>query len=269
MKYLLKKLFFKLINKSPADMPMVRYWKFKESVQAKVMKAKDGSLIMKMEGEDYPFPGFPRGYLLFGALSKLKHEIKNQLFNESWWKLEAGENRKEIIRHIKEKLKVIYELAERYKYDMLPPESMSPAVKEIYRAWPERGKRLRDILCFILQEDDGYRFRVQDLAEYFDPNKAWKRLYRFVFRKSYLDSVIKDFEIALTFVEHCEVIGDMKERIRLLRRILLLILEDEDIKKLFEEFCKKMNWKKIYLKEGDKYHFRGKYYKCDYRLFEY
>ena len=37
----LKRLFFKLIKKSPASMEMVGYWKTKESVAAKITKAKD------------------------------------------------------------------------------------------------------------------------------------------------------------------------------------------------------------------------------------
>ena len=51
-------------------------------------------------------------------------------------------------------------------------ERMFMPVKEIYRAWTkvapgERSLKLRDILTFILQEDDGYRFRVQFMAGYF------------------------------------------------------------------------------------------------------
>ncbi len=85
--------YFRLIKKSPNDFEMVHYWKTKSGVQAKVTKAKDGSTHMIMEGEKYAFPTFPRGHILFGHLSKIKHEIKNQIFNESWKQLEEGKNK--------------------------------------------------------------------------------------------------------------------------------------------------------------------------------
>ena len=133
----------------PARMPMVQYWKNKDSVAAKVTKAEDGSIIMHLEGEAYPFPTFPRGHLLFGTLSKLKHEIKNQVFNDSWWALEEGVNEEIVIARIKSKLfNEIAELAKSLKYDALPLEKMTPSVREIYRAWtkvaPERTYVMRD-----------------------------------------------------------------------------------------------------------------------------
>lgn len=251
--------YFKLVNKNPAQMEMVGYWKTKESVQAKVTKAEDGSTVMHMEGEKYPFPGFPRGYLLFGELSKLKHEIKNQIFNESWKKLEEGVKEEEIVKDIKQRLfGSIAKTASRMKYDLMPPESMSPAVKEIHRAWtkvsPETSV-LRDYLCLILQEDDAYRWRVQWLVSWFGWFMKW--------------NPVKSFEYALTMLEHGEVIGDMKERQILLKRILMLVLKDKSIRKKFIALFREIDWKKIELSKGDKYHFRGKYFKVDYQLFDY
>ena len=88
----LKKWYYRLIKKSPAEMPMIKYWKFQDKQEAKVTRNKEGALIMKIFGEDEDFPGFPRGYLLFGKLSVLKHEIKNQIFNYAWEELEKGKN---------------------------------------------------------------------------------------------------------------------------------------------------------------------------------
>jgi len=234
-------------------MEMVKYWKTKQSVQAKVIRDKNGVLTMQMEGEKYPFPTYPRGYLLFGSLSKLKHEIKNQIFNESWRKLEEGENKEEIIKYIKNKLfNEIAELSLKSKYDMIPPQSMCPSVREIYRAWtkvsPETSV-LRDYLCFVLQEDDAYRWRVSWLVNWFSP-----------FMKL---NPVKSFSYALKMLEHGEVIGDMKEKQRLLRRILLLALEDKNIRDKFIKLFKEIDWKKVKLTKADKYFFRGKYFKVD------
>lgn len=224
---------------------MVSWWKSKSAVQAKVTESKDGSLVMLMEGEKYPFPGYPRGHLLYGTLSKLKHEIKNQIFNENWWRLERGES-----VDITEACKNIYELAQKSKYDMLPPEKMSPAVKEIYKnlshpAW-------RDILTYIFQEDDAYRWRFQWLVPFLDKKDP-----------------IGSFDRAMEILEHAEVVGDMKERVRLVRRVMLELWKDPEYAKYWIDFVQNANLKKMKLSKADKYFFRAKYFKVDYDKFDY
>ena len=237
---------------------MVSYWKTKESVAAKVTTNSDGATVMKMDGEKHPFPGFPRGYLLFGPLSKLKHEIKNQIFNEGWRLLEEGQ-----FIDVVKVLDGIYELSRQSKYDMVPPESMVDSVKELWRAFTVieksltgvsrlRVKSLKETICYILQEDDAYRFRVQWIA----PMLEW-------------GDPVKNFDRALGELEHGEIIGDMKERVRLLRRVLMEVLKHKTIGDLFRRFYKEVKWKKVKLKEGDKYHFRGKYFKVDFDKFAY
>lgn len=255
---ILRFIYQKILRTNPAKQQMVSYWKTKEYVSAKITKAKDGSIIMKMEGEKYPFPGFCRGHLLFGLLSPLKHQIKNQIFNESWAKLEANVPHEDIIDDIRAKLNgPIAKIASSLKYDMLPPVSMCPAVREIHRAWTKIGgnEKIRDYLCFILQEDDAYRFRCQFLVGWF----GW-------FLKI---NPVKHFEKALKVLEIGEIIGDMKERQRLLRRILLLYLEDNHNKEMFNKLFREINWKKVKLTKADKYHFRGKYFRVDLDKFDY
>ena len=89
-----KKLYYRFIGKTPDKMEMVQYWKTKESVAAKIIKTKDG-IQMKMEGEKHPFPTFPRGHILlagngeYSKLSVLKHQIKNKIFNDSWYSFDT------------------------------------------------------------------------------------------------------------------------------------------------------------------------------------
>lgn len=254
--------FFKLLRKRPDTMPMVDYWKHSISAQARVTKNKDGVIVMDIEGEKETFPGYPRGHSLFGSLSPLKHQIKNQVFNDSWAKLEQGVPNAEIIRDIKDVFRnKLTEFWEQVKYDAIPPNKMVPAVRELWRAMTVLEKDstlvrpLKEIFCFILQEDDAYRFRVQWLFGIFKPR--W-----------WLDPV-RLFDFALSELEVAEVIGDMKERQRLLRRILMLMLEDNRIRSLFIKLCKELDWKKIVLSKADRYHFRGKYFKVDLDKFEY
>lgn len=244
-------------------MPMVRYWMTQDSAQAKVITAKDGSTVMQIEGEDEVFPGFPRGHSLYGSLSPLKHQIKNQIFNDSWYKLEAGMSEEQVIKDIKEVLRSgLTEFWEKVKYDSVPPNKMVTPVRELWRVFTKLEsespliKPLKEMLCFVLQEDDAYRFRVQWLFGIFRP-RWWHK------------DPLQTLRIALTELENAEVVGDMKERQRLLKRILLVFLEDERIGYLFNKFCKELDWNKIKLTKADKYHFRGKYFKVDFDLFEY
>lgn len=237
-------------------MEAVKYWKIGEAVEAKISKI-NGATVMFMEGEKYPLWGFPRTWLLFGDLSKLKHKIKNQIFNESWRKL-GKEPDEEIIRDVVfNKLPSIYELLEKNRLDLLPPEVMCPSVREIHRAWTKvspNTSQLRDLICLILQEDDSYRFRVQWLA-------GWFPFFMF--------NPLKAFSKSLTWLEHAEVIGDMKERIRLLRTVLLVLLKDSEIRKRFDALFKEIKWSKVKMTKEDKYFFRAKYFKVDLDKFDY
>lgn len=262
---MLNKLFQFLKNKHYQDKEMVSYWKTKDSVMAKVTLAKEGHNVMWMEGEKYPFPGFPRGVLLYGGLSKLKHNVKNLVFNDIWAMLENRRGITSCVKHLKEvALPQIFEILESQKYDMVPPHKMVPVVKEIWRALTiveekmgsERIKKCKEVLTFVLQEDDAYRFRFQWAMKFMR--------YKF-FRRNY----VKLFDFALSMLEHGEMVGDMKERQRLFRRGMMTLLKDPHIKECFDMFMKEVDWKKLRLTKADKYFFRAKYFKVDYPEYKY
>lgn len=258
-------------------MPMVQYWKKNKGVvAAKVLKSKDGSLVMKMEGEKEIFPGFPRGHLLFGTLSKLKHEIKVQIFNESWEKLDKGVGLDEIAKDVKAKIvkgvlitddktipvgKKGDPIMDYCHLDMVPPEKMVPAVREVWRALTVLEKKepklywFKLALTYILQEDDAYRFRFQWLAGVLN-SWAFKR-------------PIECLDAALTELENAEIVGDMKAKQRLLKRVLIALLEDTKIRQLWVSFFNEINWGKVKLTKADKYHFRGKWFRVDLDRFAY
>lgn len=258
-------------------MPMVQYWKRNNGVvSAKVIKSANGSLVMRMEGEKEVFPGFPRGHLLFGTLSKLKHEIKTQIFNESWEKLERGVAIDEIVSDVKYKIvhglritddqtikvgKVGDHIMNYCLLDMVPPEKMIPAAKEVWRVLSLMEKKepklhwFKLALTYVLQEDDAYRFRFQWLAGVMT---SW--LFK---------NPIKSLIIALEELENAEIVGDMKAKQRLLKRVLEALLNDKKIRGLFLDFYREMDWKKVKLTKADLYHFRGKWFRVDLDKFEY
>lgn len=227
-----------------------------DSVEAKLMKMPEGHMLMQMDGEDYPFPGYPRGPLLYGPLSPLKHLIKNRVFNEAW---ELLEDDKDPIANIRDGLDEAFRLLEKGKYDLVPYDALLPSLKELWRAMTVvekkiggRTMRLKELICFIFQEDDSYRMRFQWLVKFF------------IFKPT-----IEDFDYALKMLEHAEVVGDMKERQRLFRRIVMHALKDVRIREGFSLLLKELNWKKLKLSKADKYFFRAKYFKVDFPEYEY
>lgn len=233
---------------------MVRYWKTKDAVEAKIVREPQGHTVMYMEGEKYPFPGYPRGSLLYGNLSPLKHEIKNRIFNAIWYKLEAGVSPSAVQEYLKKDAwPFIFDLLEKNKYDLVPFEQMNPPIKELYRALTKVGVHpwLKETICIIFQEDDAYRWRFQWLTKFFP-----------LFGKPQL----KHFKKALSMIEHAEEVGDMKERERLWKRGFMFMLKDNP---KFWEFVREVDWKKLKMTKADKYFFRAKWFKVDYPEYGY
>lgn len=224
---------------------MVSWWKTKEACQAKVTQDKDGSYIMWMEGEKYPFPGYPRGHLIvnepgkYSPYSRLKHEIKNRIFNENWYRIERGA---EVTIDSQE----IFALAESLKYDFMPVERCAPSVREINKWLP--NSPWRDIITCIFQEDDAYRWRFSYMAQFLDKKDP-----------------IGSFDKAMSILEHAEVIDDMKDRVRLIRRVLLKLWENPEYAKYWIHLVKNMDMEKVKLTKADLYYFRAKHFRPDYK----
>lgn len=227
---------------------MVKYWMTKDAVEAKLVQNPLGHMEMYMEGEKYPFPGHPRGSLLFGKLSPLKHQIKTKIFNEAWRMLEEKAPEHEIRQYLAKTWEEVFALSEETKYDRVPFERLVPPMKELYRAMTKVGvdNRLRDLVIFILQEDDAYRMRFQWIAKFFP---KW--------RKPTVEHMVK----GLSMLEHAEIVGDMKERQRLFKRIFLFMACDSYT---FKAFIEELNWSKVGLTKADLYFLRAKYFKADY-----
>lgn len=143
---------------------MVKFWEWGKGKRAKKIVADDGSYQMLVEGEAYPHPGFPRGHVLMGPLAQIKNRVKNLVFNTAFAE--------------------ISKLVDEAKYDMVPPEHMMPAVRELHDKlvllenievndtdMKPRIAMLRKVITFFLQEDDAYRFRFQWVMERLNMDK--------------------------------------------------------------------------------------------------
>lgn len=251
---------------------LVQYWKTGDIARAKLVTLDDGSYAMLIEGEKYPLYGFPRGPVLFGPLARMKHIGKNLIFNQSWKMLEEGCTNEEVMMFVKNvAFPQVFKEIEEMRYDMFPPERLCPAVREIWRAMGVVGKDnqsieyLKKAITFGLQEDDAYRFRIQWVAKYLNPSHWLRKV--FYFGRKY--SLKKELEFAFSFLEHAEITPDMKGRARLIKRIVMLFLEDKELGNLIEAIVKELDWKRLLLSKSDIYFFRGKYFKVDLERFSY
>lgn len=132
---------------------MVQYWKGGKGVLARKTQHEKGHYEMHVTGEKMPLAGFPRGPVLFSSIGKLKHIAKTEIFNAFAAKF----------AEIKAELKV----------DMVEPDKMVPAVKHIWETFEllenmeisedmkGRIKLMKEVICFLLDMDDAYRFRTQ------------------------------------------------------------------------------------------------------------
>lgn len=160
--FLVKKFFNFYYKFRPPE--MVNYWKKADGAKAKVIEQEDGSFGMQIDGEKRIYPGFPRGHVLTGPLASLKHKVKNLVFNQVFGELER--------------------MSAEHKHDMLPPERMVPAVRELWRVLDElenaevvpdmkaRIRLIKTVLTFFFMEDDAYRFRFQWVLERLDMKKV-------------------------------------------------------------------------------------------------
>ena len=118
---------------------------------------------MDIKGEKYAFPGFPRGHVLTGGLSKLKKKIKDAVFNEVFAQID----------------KMYADI----QFDSLPKDKMPSAVRHIWETFEKmedmevvddmkgRIKLIKKVLCFFLESDDAYRFRAQMFLDLIDQKK--------------------------------------------------------------------------------------------------
>ena len=259
---------------------MVRYWKDGDVARAKLVVLQDGAYAMVIEGEKHPLYGFPRGPVLFGPLAKLKYLAKNLIFNETWRLLEEKKSNDDILLYLFNDVRpILLNEIRGIKYDMFPPERLCPAMQELWRGLTvvEEGIKVKSLredfkafkegITFFFQEDDAYRFRLQWMAKFINPENKWRKLYYIIKRKPY--SFKEELKTVFDLIGDAEIVPDMKGREKLIKRIVTFLLDIKETEKLVEDIVKELDWKKIELSKADTYYFRGKFFKVDFENWDY
>ena len=213
------------------------------SALEKVEFPVDGGVLTYMEGHPYAYRGFPyfefvdkidlikklsRGFLSgFYHSVKKTHKIWFITFLPSIW----------ILKHfVRAAIYAFYRIIERFR---IKPKYYSQAIRELYRAFSvqkdekisdqELRFRIRDLLCMILEYDNAYRFRFQDLTEELNKENLSKDL---------LKEINKLFDI----MSSREIGQDIKDTWTLVRLFISYYLRfDKKIKRILQDMLLELN----------------------------
>ena len=227
-----------LPSEAPKDIEMLQAVEFPDA----------GGVLTYMAGKPYPYKGFP--FFDFvdkvdlikkisrSILSGLYHQFKAKRFLlitllPAFWAL------KPIVRTY---FYVIYRLVDRVK---IKRDRYCDAIREIYRAFsPENNDEFhlifRDMLCMVLEMDNAYRYRFQDIIVNLDKDALQKNPRKELLR---LIRILSDRE-------RTEDIKDTWVLVRLAVSVYLFV--DRDFKKILVSSLLNIDLDKVKLSIEDK-----------------
>src|SRR3990167_919928 len=209
---------------------------------------KDGGVLTYMEGQEYPYKGFPLDTIvdkidLFkkftrNALSGFYHSLKHK--NRLWLLtlIPAAWMFKSVIRAV---IYTFYRIMERTRIKSI---RYSDSMRELYRAFSKENSelrlQLRDMICMILEFDNAYRFRFQDISAEIDKDRLQKKPVK---------ELLRLFEIAQSR-EKDQYLKDTWTLFKLLIRIYFRL--DKEMLFIVQDVLLDLDVEKTKLDEGDK-----------------
>lgn len=215
----------------------------------------EGGILSYLEGYEIPFLGFPFHEFVEvidtmkkvgkGLLSGFYHfvwkngKIKFIALPVSFWLI------KRLLRIL---VYAFYRQVTREKFK-IKPTRYCKAIRELHRAFSvdvdrERLKRkelrymIRDLFCMVLEFDNAYRFRFQDLAVEID-KKALKKNY------------IKELQRIISIAEIRENTQEIKDMWILVKMLVRMLQFDKNLKSIVVDMLHAINLEKIALNEND------------------
>ena len=227
-----------------------------KDVQAlqKVEFPVDGGVMTYMEGHPYPYRGFP--FFEFvdkidlikkvsrASLSGLYHSLKRT--NKLWFitLIPSIWMSKHLIRS---GIYTFYRVVERFR---IKPKYYCQAIRELHRAfsvlnendkvsYQELKFRIRDLVCSILEFDNAYRFRFQDIVEELNKENLKKNFS-------------KELNRLLSIMQERETGQDIKDTWTLLKLFISYYLRfDKELKKILLETLLELNVEQVKLTPED------------------
>lgn len=225
------------------------------SALIKVEFPETGGILTFMEGYDFPYKGYPFAEfvekidfvkkssrtLLSGAYHRMKLRSKWRfitLIPALWAAKDA----------VRAGIYTMYRIIERFR---MKKERYSDAVREIYRAFSEPIKneteldaefrcQIRDLACMILEFDNAYRFRAQDIIAELDKSRL---------QKDFSGELIRLFELMMAREKRQEV----KDTWRLAKYAIRFYLRfDKNMARMIRNILERMDIEKVKLSIEDK-----------------
>ena len=224
------------------------------SALSKIDFPEEGGVLTSMDGFEYPFRGFPHHdfvdkidsikkfsrQLMSGFYHQLKEtkKIKFVTLLPSLWVIKV---------FLRSYVYVIYRVVERF---LIKPERYCQFIREFYRAFSierpgelekERQFRLhlRDTLCMIMEFDNAYRFRAQDIL----PEVSKEAL-----RKNPAKELLRLFNL-MSSREHQQEVKDTWKLLKLGIRLYLKF--DKNLCKLIQHVFTQLDLEKVKLSIED------------------
>jgi len=220
----------------------------------KVEFPEEGGILTYMEGQKYPYRGFP--YFEFvETMDKIKKIVKG-MASGFYHNIYKGNKVKlltflpiawAIKRLFYAGVYTFYRLIERFK---IKPIRYCQAMREVHRAFSIERKNespktkelrlmLRDLICMVLEFDNAYRFRFQDLMEEFNKEN---------FRKSQIKELNRLIDIAISR----EKTQELKDMWTLMKMGLLYLKIDKELEKMLVDIFSQIDLERVKLTIEDK-----------------
>ena len=219
----------------------------------------EGGILTYMEGNEYPYKGFPFAEFVdrIDTLKKLSRGFVSALFhsfkNKKFLLLLIFIPLSVIFRHlVRAALYTFYRQVDRSK---LKPIRYCDAVREIHRIFSgfrefegenenELRLMLRDSICMLLEFDNAYRFRMQDVLIEIDQKKLKKK-------------PIKEIVRLFSILQQRELTQEIKDTWTLVKLMISLYLRfDRQLLKIIVDALSQVNKDKLKLSTEDVYYCR-------------
>jgi len=225
----------------------------------KVEFPEKGGILTYMQNQKQPYKGFPLGEFVEknDIMKKLSKGFLSGIFHQVF-KMKDGKIK------LKNPLKLIYcfltlktllrieiytfhRFIERHK---IKSHRYCDAIRELYKAGSaeleneteeekELREKLRDIICMHLEFDNAYRYRFQDIAEVFNPEK---------FRKNPIKEILRNF----TVMQSREIGQETKDSWTLTKMLVHYLRFDKQLKRIIINTVKNLDIDNLKLSVEDK-----------------
>lgn len=241
------------------EIPILPSEKPKDSaVLQRVEFPEKGGIMTYMEGHKEPYQGFPffefvekidlLKKIVRSGLSGMYHSLKKR--NRLWF-LTLIPSVWFFKTFVYSSIYTAYRIVERFK---IRRKRYSPSMRELHRAFSkEQGETpwdrelrlmIRDILCMVLEFDNAYRFRFQDIVMEMDKKRLKRR-------------PIKELNRLLDIMSGREKEQTVKDSWKLLKLFVSIYLRiDRKMRKLLVNVLLELDLKEIELTKEDKHYCR-------------